>query len=180
MWQKANDNRVCSGLLIKDLPVLISIQPQKDQFAIYPYNIVLTQACDIESYYKSKAKWDEENEIKDRQLITQIIFCPAFDEEKFKKGNHLEDQYKYCMPNLSNRELEKIKKLENLRYHFFESKEESIPNLFLDFKQYFTLPINLVLDILENVKDLSFKLDHLQYIKLADRFAFFIQRVAIP
>jgi len=177
MWEKLNERKITAGLLLSDVPVLISFEDES--FATYPYTIILTQACDIQSYYKSIEKWKKINEIRDRQLITQIIFCPAFEEEHFINGTHLESQYKYKMPKLTSKQRDKYKNLEHIRYYYIPSNEKSIPNLFLDFKQYFTLPVTLVNELIKGHNNL-YKLDHLLYTHLADRFAFYLQRVALP
>lgn len=177
MWQEAKNKKPASGLLIKDLEVLISFTKKKP-YGSYAYSIVISQACDIDSYCKGMEKWENEKELPSRQLITQIMFCPAFDEEKFTKGNHLEPQYQYVMPSLKPKEKKKYQKLQHMRYHYIDSNIDTIPNFFIDFRQYFTLPAKLIMDDLERNDDILYKLDHLYYTELADRFAFYLQRVA--
>lgn len=179
MWEKTRDKKLVAGLLIKDLPFLISIK-EKKKFASFPLCIILAPACDIDSYYKSISKWKKRGEIKDRQLITQIIFCPAFEEEIFTEGTHLKLQYDYDLPNLDPDEKVKIKSNQNMRYHYIKSDDEEVPNLFLDFKQYFTLPVKIPIQFLEITKDTLYKLGHWYYTQVSDRFAHYLQRVAIP
>ena len=49
----------------------------------------MTQACDIASHYLQleKNKENKESKIISRQVLTQILFCPAFDSDKFFLGN---------------------------------------------------------------------------------------------
>lgn len=182
MWllNEANEASICSGLLVNDLPVFLSIE-ESSNFAIYPFSIILTQACDIESYFKSITKSTNSNgciALSDRQIITQILFCPAFDEDTFFSGNHLKAQFGFSMPAINSKEKEKYYKSE-FRYHYLKSNLDSIPNLFVDFKQYFTLPVEFVNTASRNNK-FNYKLDHIYYTSLADRFAHYLQRVAIP
>jgi len=179
MWQKAENKKPASGLLIKDLEVLIS-PTEKKPYGSYAYSIIISQACDIDSYCKGMEKWENEKEAPSRQLITQIMFCPAFDEEKFTKGIHLEPQYQYVMPFLKANEKKKYQKLEHMRYHYIYSNIDKIPNFFIDFRQYFTLPAKLIMDDLKKDDGILYKLEHLHYTELADRFAFYLQRVALP
>ena len=178
MWQKAENKKPASGLLIKDLEVLISFTKKKP-YGSYAYSIIISQACDIDSYCKGMEKWENEKKAPSRQLITQIMFCPAFDEEQFTAGIHLKPQYQYVMPSLDSNEKKKYQKLEHKRYHYIYSEIDTIPNFFIDFRQYFTLPAKLIMDNLERDDSILYKLDHLHYIDLADRFAFYLQRVAI-
>jgi len=179
MWQEAKNKKLASGLIIKDLPVLISFT-QKKPYGTYPYSIIISQACDIDIYCKNMEKWEKEKKITGRQLITQIIFFPAFDEDKFTKGIHLEPQYNYKMLPLGTREKEKYKNHEHIRFHYIYSNIDIIPNFFIDFRQYFTLPAKLTMDHLGKETEKIYKLDHLHYTNLADRFAFYLQRVALP
>lgn len=179
MWEKTKDKKLVAGLLIRDLQFFISLEKEKE-LTSFPFCIILTPACDIESYYRSMAKWEKMGEIRDRQLITQIIFCPAFEEEIFTEGTHLKLQYDYDLPKLNPDDKEPMKKLHNIRYHYIKSNKDEIPDLFLDFKQYFTLPIKIPIQFLGIIGDSLYKLEHLIYTQISDRFAHFLQRVAIP
>lgn len=183
MWKK-NETvtiRLSSGLLVKDLPVFIDIETSSN-FSIFPFSIVLTQACDIDSYYKIKDKLviKADSDIIEigRQIITQIILCPLFDEDQFSAGIHLKEQFKYVLPQIKNKSLENLK-TNSERYHFIKSNYKSLPNFFVDFKHYYTLPINFLLTHIAKETKI-YSLEHIYHTELADRFSHYLQRVAIP
>jgi len=174
-------NKLAAGLLLRDLPVFDSFDIKEKPFTSFPFSIVMTQACDISSYCDIYDKLEfGENANIDRQIITQIIFCPAFDEDQFVEGKHLYDQYSYQMDKLTSGEKDKYQKDQHIRYHYLKSDKEGIPNLFIDFKQYFTVPARFIICVVRKDNDVLYKLEHLQYTYLADRFAHYLQRVALP
>lgn len=178
MWIEHRNEIVEAGLLLSD--VLFYASPEAELpggFARFPYSLVLTQACDIESYYKMRGQQDDNGRIS-RQIIAQLILCPAFDEDKFKRGDHLVEQYNYHTEVLYGGDMRAIRKQGRERFHYLPSHVEELPNLVIDFKHYFTVPIIGAEMALKNVRK-SYKLDHIYYTEIADRFAHFIQRVAI-
>lgn len=178
MWKKIENKIPVSGLLIKDLPVLDSLEI-KEPFLSYKYSIIMTHVCDLESYLKCIPTNGEE--LQNRQIITQIIFCPAFDEDQFMAGIHLKSQYGFKFLPLQSKEVDKYRKnTHNIRYHYLWSNLDFIPSFFIDFKQYFTLPAKLITDIVGMAKEDLYMLEHLHYTCLADRFAHYLQRVALP
>ena len=95
---------------------------------------------------------------------------------------HLFDQYGYEFEAYHENAKNNIKKNKDFRFHYFEGEDSlSIPCLVIDFKHYFTLPINFVLSFLEiNQNSNSVALDAIFQTKLSDEFAHYLQRVAIP
>ena len=179
MWIEYKNEIIEAGLLLND--VLFYASPEAEApggFARFPYSIVLTQACDIASYYKIRGKQDDNGRIN-RQVIAQLILCPAFDEDKFKSGDHLVEQYNYQTEVLPSGDWKAIMKQGRERFHYLPCNGVDLPNLVIDFKQYFTVPIEGAEIALKDVRQ-SYKLDHIYYTELADRFAHFLQRVAIP
>jgi len=180
MWELSERNKLAAGLLLKDLPVFDSFEKREKPFTSFPFSIVMTQACDISSYCDVIDRIiSDKDALVDRQIITQIIFCPAFDEDQFIEGRHLFIQYNYQMERLKSAEKEKYQKDQHIRYHYLESDKEEIPNLFIDFKQYFTLPAKFIVSLVREDNNVPYKLEHLQYTYLADRFAHYLQRVAL-
>jgi len=184
MWIRAEAIKPVSGLLIKDLPAF-DIFESKPAIINFPYSILLTQPCDLDEFCRcleNKASLDTEKEENiGRQVITQVIFCPAFDEALFSSGTHLKEQYDYRMRILPKPELEKYANNQHVRYHYIKSKEPDIPSFFIDFKQYFTLPALFVKKFIEEKRGMNeYCLEHLSYTCLADRFAYYLQRVALP
>lgn len=180
MWERQEGNKISAGLLAFNIPVFNSLS-DIETFKTFPFSIILTHACDLESHYKSENKFNTDGgDSYSRQLISQILLCPSFEEEKFTDGIHLQNQYNFKVEQISKKEKEHIRKLKNTRYHYISSSLDEIPNLFIDFKHYFTLPVQLLKDYLEKRQQKFYKLDHISYTQLADRFAYYIQRVAFP
>lgn len=184
MWTKRfkKSHYLTSGLLLRDLPNFSKFS-EHDTFSTYDFSIIITQACDIESYYDALSKKTESDDgilhFESGQIITQLIFCPAFDEDVFKAGEHLFKQFNYMLPVQTSKQLKKIQKKNTERFHFIQSEEDSLPNIIIDFKHYFTLPISEV-ELLIDSYDFVFQLSGLHFAELADRFAHHLQRVAIP
>lgn len=130
---------------------------------------------------QEKEKEGEDGVIIGRQVITQMIFCPAFDEDLFAGGTHLFQQYDYKMGLVNKPDMEKFKDHHHIRYHYLRTDiPDAMPSLIIDFKQYFTLPALFILKYLCGKQLPFYKLEHLSYTSLADRFAHYLQRVAIP
>lgn len=179
MWIRHPNGIIEAGLLLRDLRFFAGFAGGEGRFASFPYSIVLTQACDIESYYRNRGETDKEGRIS-RQIICQLILCPAFDEDKFKSGQHLMDQYEYQTTMLNSKEFTPIREQRRERYHYLRSNTDPLPNLVLDFRHYFTVPIEVTETALANAEEELYKLEHIHYTDLADRFAHYVQRVAIP
>lgn len=179
MWEEVKDNAVAAGLIARNLPVFLRFSDKPEEFVTFPYSILMTQPCDIDSYFKV-IKQKSSDEDYSRQIITHVIFTPAFDEEKFKAGTHLRDQYGYKVESMKSGDIDAIKGEKRERFQYLKSNRDNIPHLFIDFKHYFTIPIEIVINIISQQYEKQYKLDHLYYTKLADRFAHYLQRVALP
>jgi hypothetical protein len=180
MWERNDDKKPASGLLVIDLPVL-DILESKANIVTFPFSILMTQACDIKEFCDCIEKKENGNEeTVGRQIITQMIFCPAFDEDSFADGTHLKQQYEYVMPKANKGDVDKIKDCHHIRYHYLKTGSDQIPSLIVDFKQYFTLPAMYIRKYLRENGRSPLRLDHLSYTHLADRFAHYLQRVALP
>ncbi len=178
MWEEIEKDNIQSGLLTPDLPILTSITDH-EKVIEFPYSILLTQACDLKSYFRI-IQSGSPNGLQDRQRIEQVIFCPVFIEEQFKKGSHLIKQYNYSFKVIEKQIYNDIKKNNTSRYYFIESNIKALPNLIVDFKHYFTIPIVVMLQALELNRGNLYKLRHIYYTDLADRFAHYLQRVVLP
>ena len=179
MWEENKNTRLVSGLLIRDLPILTNYSI-KDSFKIFPYSILLTQACDIESHYKVLSMMGENPLEVNRQFISSVLLCPAFDEERFQKGEHLTEQFEVKLKTINSDQWNPIKNNRNIRFQFLQSNESKIPNLIIDFKQYFTVTFSYLESFYNGTHDKSFILNHMQLMNLSDRLAHYLQRVAIP
>ncbi len=72
-----------------------------------------------------------------------------------------------------------IKKNKNERYHFLEKNEElCLPNLIIDFKQYYTIPTHILYKLYKDHFVGSLK--PLFREDLSHRFAFYLSRIGLP
>jgi hypothetical protein len=181
MWKKTESKKAVSGLLVKNLPALGLQGSEAETIITFPYSVLISHACDVSEFcdYVEEVK-GKTQEFVDRQIITQMIFCPAFDEDQFSKGTHLNEQYKYKMPTIYENEMKKIRKNFFLRYHYLKGPVPDIPNFIIDFRHFFTLPATFILKYLADIDGERYVLDHINYTCLSDRFAHYLQRVAIP
>jgi hypothetical protein len=181
MWNQKNNKELSTGSLLRDVPTLSSFGDE-NYFVNFSYSITITQACDFYNYYraiKEREKGLEESKYHDSQTITQVLFLPAFEEEEFKSGKHLEKQYGITFKPLDRGLLEKIKKTDHIRYHSLLNNDQNVPSLFIDFKHYFTVPIEAIRKKYENLQGLQYQLEFPQITDLSDRFAHYLQRVAV-
>lgn len=189
MWEKNKSAEISAGQLVLQIPILIGATDTDQNFSKIPYSIVMTHACDLSSHYidvKKKQKLSVDNEstcteiIRTRGELTQVLFVPAFIEEEFASGKHL-NPFKIEVGGYSLKEMEKFRTQIDMRYHYLKSTTgDSIPNLYIDFKHYFTLPIAMVNAFYENSIIPKYILKHIFFTQLSDRFSHYMQRVAIP
>ena len=84
------------------------------------------------------------------------------------------------METIHENEMKKIRKNQVLRYHYFKGPDEGIPDFIIDFRHYFTLPATFIVKYLADTDIERYVLKHINYTCLSDRFAHYLQRVAIP
>ena len=116
-----------------------------DQITI-PFFVVLTQACDLQQDYKDR---NENNGGKQDKVIDSVLVCPAYIAELVKQGKHLE-KLRITREQYNSERWNVIKRNNNARYHFLkEDKKLKIPELVVDFKQYYTIPTKVMYEILK-------------------------------
>ncbi|MFA5803337.1 MAG: hypothetical protein WC879_01715 [Melioribacteraceae bacterium] len=184
MWKENSSKIIRAGMLLKNVPTLIPNDSSKERFKYFPYSIIITQPCDIESHFTSLEKYEQDINLDKKypkQTIFQLLLCPAFDQEKFIEGTHLYDQYSVKFDQMKMKEFEKLRDLKDFRYHYIESKfqHDGLPNLIIDFKHYFTMPLSVIYELV-SINNPSYILDHFYFIQISDRFAHYLQRVGIP
>ena len=140
-----------------------------------PFFVVLTQSCDLEWDFEDRSK--SENEKRDK-YIQSILVCPAYIAELVRKGKHLEG-LGLIMETYNSERWSVIKKNKNERYHFLEKSEElCLPNLIIDFKQYYTIPTHILYKLYKDHFVGSLK--PLFRDDLSHRFAFYLSRIGLP
>jgi hypothetical protein len=140
-----------------------------------PFFIVLTQSCDLEWDFEDRNKSEEEKRDK---YIQSILVCPAYIADLVKSGKHLV-RLGLIMENYNSERWKIIKKNKNERYHFLEKNERfGLPDLVIDFKQYYTIPTYRLYKLYKGHFVGSLK--PLYRESLSHRFAFYLSRIGLP
>jgi hypothetical protein len=177
------ETRVCQGDIISNVEFVEYAIEKSGQIEIskivFPYVYVLTQDCDLEQEYSSRINVNAQNQ--DKHLIS-VIVAPLYNIEQVYDGIHLEDiglKMQTISRKADKTDNKILKQNNNPRYHYLEfSDEVSIPNSVIDFKHYFTVNNNLLLDKKKN----SFvcKVSELYRENISHRFSFFLSRIGLP
>lgn len=140
------------------------------------YCVVLSQECDLEQDFNSRA---DEQKLNPDKFLQSILLCPAFPAEQVKMGTHLEELH-WKMHQHSTGEWDRVKKYNNYRYHFLpENDGIQLPALALDFKQYITIPRKIAYR--DEIKaSVLASLDDLFREHLSNRFAHYLSRIGLP
>jgi hypothetical protein len=146
---------------------------------LFPYVYVLTQDCDLEQDYNNRNKPQSDNQ--DKHLIS-VIVAPLYNIEHVYDGTHLLDiglKMQTISKNQSKSDNKLLRQNNNSRYHFLEfPKEVEITDSVIDFKHYFTINHNILLE----QKNTNFvcKISELYREHISHRFAFFLSRIGLP
>jgi len=140
-----------------------------------PFFVVLTQVCDLKWDFEDRKKNEKDKRDK---YIPSILVCPAYIAESFKQGEHLK-AIKIISEKYGRDSWDLITQNHNFRFHFLEKSEElKIPELVLDFKHYYTLPLDIFYKYYK--KHYLAELKPLYRENLSQRFAFFLNRIGLP
>ena len=174
-YRENNNKRLYQGDILKDLKFVIGdpkIETEKDVFCL-PFAVILSQDCDIQCDFFCR----ESNENQDKFLLSLLI-CPAFPIEEFSQGKHLEP---WQMEIFEEKLIERIKKNDKYkRYHFLQGEPLlSIPELIIDFKQFFTLPRNFLYKQKKDKKYVA-SLNEIFRERLSQRFSNYLSRIGLP
>ncbi len=168
-----------------DVLVNFSIKsPYGDGEITFPYVVVLSQECDLESMNYEITKLysiqQDSQPTRVKQFIPNILLAPAFNSAKVFDNTYLEEIYKITsMTDWSSDTAKKrLRQNKEDRYHFL-SKYSEIPELVVDFKCYFSVPI---LELFNNqYKDKYLAtVNELFRESLSQRFANYLCRIGLP
>lgn len=176
--------RISQGDIIRELNLTISSAVGSvGDFTLAPsfsYGVVLSQECDLEQHYGRIAKntESEPEEHTHDQIIETVLICPAFPIDKFLLGEHLEGM-KMTNYNGSKKALEKLQGNDELnRYHYLPGLSGKFPELIIDFKRFYTIPLgifesNFKKFYISSIKDLYRE-------RLSQRFTNYLGRIGLP
>jgi len=179
MYSDICEKRICQGDILEnfiyDLNIPLSAEIKKIRMS-FPYVIVLSQDCDLTRDYEIRFT-EKEKKNYANQLFT-VLICPLFNAEIFREGNHLSDINIQCDRYNSER-WQPVKNNENPRLHFLSKNEElAFPDLILDFKYFYTFPIEAMYEIKEKI--FKAKVADLYKESVSQRFSNYLARVALP
>jgi hypothetical protein len=194
-YRRHNAGRVVQGDILKDIMFFewdIASSDPNDVCLIennLRYVVVLSQDCDLDHDFKNRS---DRNAEKHDAYLQSILVCPAYLKEDFKAGEHLkrlEDAKDECngrsqefnlkMETKGGENWKKILKNLDPRYHSLKGDEQYlVPDLIIDFKHYYTLPVNYLYRIYESHYVAS--LEELFREALCQRFSFYLSRIGLP
>ena len=188
------DDRPCQGSLYRKIETEIS-PPDIDEatgsvkLAIweFPYAVALSQECDLEQHYcASKKLGNIEDPTKKGKagphdkILQTVLMCPAYPSQMFRDGKHLEG-IGWTMEYQNSDAMKIIKQNNNLRYHFLAGwRPLQVAELVIDFKHFFTVPINLLLHKYATREYYFARLTEVYREDLSQRFAAYLSRIGLP
>ena len=175
MYSKLNKEIIYQGDIFQDVEFINwwDIDGKIDTIKI-PFFVVLTQACDLDRDFNCR----NNNPDKDDKQIPSVLVCPAYLAKLVRIGEHLKETG-LNMEFHNSARWSLIKKNKNSRYHFFKlDRGHKIPELVVDFKQYYTIPTDILYKLYQehyvcSLNDM-FKED------LSHRFSFYLSRIGLP
>jgi hypothetical protein len=180
-YRKHYAGRVVQGDILKDIMFIewdiASSDPNDVSFVKnnLPYIVILSQDCDLDHDYKNR---NDQNAEKQDAYLQSVLVCPAYLKEIFKAGDHLKG-FDMRMETKGGDNYKKILKNLDHRYHFLQGDQRfQIPDLIIDFKHYYTLPINFLYRIYDRQYVAS--LEELFRESLCQRFSFYLSRIGLP
>jgi len=189
-YGKGDNGRVCQGDILKDIEFVefTSLTAKSGKLFKYPYLVVLSQDCDLQSDFgreeediKKTSEEDKSlegnNETQDCKLHT-ILVCPAYDLNEFKEGKHLEG-LSLNMRLFKAGEISKIKGDKYERFHYLhELVDLGIPELVIDFKHFYTIPRDIIYN--QSKKSYLATINILFRENLSQRFSNYLSRIGLP
>lgn len=177
MYLKRTENRICQGDILENFEYRFpTFRADEVEIAsiLLPYAVVVTQDCDLEWDFKNRADSQKNSD----KYLQSILICPAYVAEKFRTGKHLEG-LKLTMESWSSDRWKLIKQNQNERFHFFVSNvENGIPELVIDFKNFYTVPRDSIYDVYKSKYKIS--IAELFREDLSQRFANYLSRIGLP
>lgn len=190
-YKKFRKVRLCQGDILKDLSFTMHLTGDEsgiDKINL-PYAVVMSQDCDVDLDHKMRLKEkellktftpsshpDKFRSVHDKFLPT-ILVCPAYLADSFIAGSHIKDR---LMKTSSKSEFEKIQKNNEFnRYHFLhQDTDNGVPELVVDFKHFFTVPIDIAYTQRKNAYLVT--ITELFRESLSQRFASYLSRFGLP
>jgi len=181
-YKPRQDIRPSQGAIYRDIEVSVAVGgPDIDlQRWTFPYSAVMTQECDLLQDDSARQAEPKSDSARDDKLLLAVLLCPAYKAAAFRNGEHLQFLGRRMQRHSSN-SWRRIKSNQNARYHYLsEWRELQVAELVVDFKHFFTLPIEVLRDAFGNDKHYIARLSSLYREDLSQRFASYLARIGLP
>lgn len=186
-YHKRRKKYISQGDIIRELDITISSQISGADFSLTPsfsYGVILSQDCDLEQHYnlieKNLLIEDSSQHVHDK-VIETVLVCPAFPADQFILGNHISGKKMNDFQGTSGQRKAKEKLIRNdeyNRFHYLPNLENGFPELIVDFKRFYTIPIG-IFD--KNIKKFYISsLKDLYKERLSQRFTNYLARIGLP
>lgn len=174
-YKKFAKRRLCQGDILRDLKFLIGDTDygSTDGEIYLKYGVIMSQDCDIKSDFQIKDNKENHN----KQSLPTILVCPAYIAEEFYPGEHITG---WKMEIFAGGNINKLKANNELkRYHYLcPDIDLSIPDLIIDFKHFFTLPVNFLYK--HRKESYVVTINEMFREELSQRFASYLSRFGLP
>ena len=182
------EDTIKQGDIFKNIRYVYEFSENKDYVDItefrFKHIIVLSQACDVNSSSEMIL-----NGGKYTNFMISVLVAPIYNRDIFKAGDHLKQiKEKVAEINMDKENLftgdiyKSIKNDFHYRFHLLKldrNNKIGLPDdMIIDFKHYFTLNINTLLNVRENKR--IAKLEQLFCEQVTLKFSNYLSRVAIP
>ncbi len=177
---------ICQGDIFKNVRFNYINGENEDTISVlefeFPYAVIISQACDViamEQMYVTKTG-------KITKFMPSILLCPIYDKAMAKNGMHVKDIMEELSIKIDEESIYKSDDYKvaerdwHYRFHALTvsvGKENVLQNAIIDFKHYFTLPINY---LVMQKTDRILHLDDIFAEQLTLKFSTYLSRVAIP
>lgn len=178
-YRKHNADRIVQGDILKEVKFSDwNWDAKRNDVIIYekklPYVVILTQDCDLEQDFKYRTTAVK----NDDKILQSILVCPAYGWQDFTKGDHLKD-FKLTMEPITSDKKNLIRTQQVPRFHYLEEDSENQTGPWvIDFKHYYTLPVEFLLYIYK--KHYVSSMNELFRESLSQRFSFYLSRIGLP
>ncbi len=186
------ETRIYQGEFIKNVEYIEDFNEKDGNIEVsvieFPLVVVLTQECDSVQDYRNriadierrKETGGKEGVLRNPYLLS-IMVAPVYLLQDITSGKHLEHLGIECR-QLSSGDLRKIKQNADARYHYMkvEVLAGQYVEYIIDFKQYFTVSVDKVLEHKQKKENIQFVLGDLFKESLSQRFSNYLSRIGLP
>ena len=189
---ETKEERIYQGEFIKDVEYIEFYKETEGEIEIsiieFPLVVVLTQECDASQDYKNRIEDNKRRQetngkegVERNQFLLSIIVAPVYLLEDLKSGKHLENLGINCR-TIGSQEIKKIQHNADSRFHYMNVEVINNKRIeyVVDFKQYFTVNVDKLLEHKKDNKHVQFILGDLFKESLSQRFSNYLSRIGLP